>query len=80
MKRLCGKAGLPGYFTDYSLCATVAMRLFEKIMLISSSHTGQLITSGVYSYKKTREIQIAVTFDVLNKSAKAQAQGIEVYC
>ena len=78
MKRLRKKADLLGYFTNHSLRATAAKRLFENNVdeQLIMSRTGDSTTSGVCSYKKTGEILRAVTSDVLNKSTKAQAQDI----
>ena len=70
VKRMCGKAGINGYYTNHSLRATAATRLFEAgvdeqvIML----RTGHSTSSGVRSYKRVGEKLKGITSDVLNKA------------
>jgi len=60
VRHLCKEARLDGYFTNHSLKATIATRLFEAgvneqlIML----RTGHSTTSGVRSYKHWREAEV----------------------
>ena len=69
VKRLCDSAGVLGYFTNHSLRASTATRLFEAgvdeqlIML----RTGHSTTSGVRSYKRIGEKLRTVTSSVLNR-------------
>jgi len=69
VKRLCDSAGVQGYFTNHSLGASTATRLFEAgvdeqlIML----RTGHSTTSGVRSYKRIGEKLRTVTSSVLNR-------------
>ena len=67
VKRLCQKAGIQGHFTNHSLRATAATRLFqnkvdEQLIMQRTGHS----TSGVRSYKWIGENLRNVTSDVLN--------------
>ena len=57
-------AGLSGYFTNHSLCASAATQLFEGGIneQLIMSQTGLSSREGVRAYKRTSE----VTSDVLN--------------
>ena len=68
VKVLSDRGGLAGHFTNYSLRATAATRLFEAgvdeqlIML----RTGHSTTSGIRHYKRAGEKMKTLTSDVLN--------------
>ena len=70
VRRLCKEAGLDGYFTNHSLKATTATRLFEagvdKQLIIL--RTGHLTTSGVRSHKCVGEKQKSINSHMLNGS------------
>ena len=70
VRRLCKEAGLDGYFTNHSLKATTATRLFEsgvdKQLIMLRTGTGHLTTTGVRSYKRVGEKLKSITSDVLN--------------
>lgn len=68
VKRLCQKAGIKGHFTNHSLRATAATRLFESKVdeQLIMQRTGHSTTSGVRSYKRIGEKLKNITSDVLN--------------
>ena len=76
VKRLCTSAGLQGHFTNHSLRATAATRLFEAGVdeQLIMQRTGQSTTAGVRSYKRVGEKLRSVTSDVLNCNKKAKMQ------
>ena len=68
VKRLCASAGLQGHFTNHSLRATAATRLFkagvdEQLIM---QRTGHSTTAGVCSYKRVGEKLCSITSEVLN--------------
>ena len=69
VSRLCQTAGVEGHFTNHSLRATVATRLFEAKVdeQLIMQRTGHSTTSGVRSYKRVGEKLKLVTSDVLNR-------------
>ena len=72
VKRLCAAAGLQGHFSNHSLCATAATRLFEAGVdeQLIMQRTGHSTTAGVRSYERVGEKLRSVTSDVLNCSTK----------
>ena len=74
VKRLCTSAGLQGHFTNHSLRATAATRLFEAGVdeQLIMQRTGHSTTAGVRSYKRVGEKLCSVTSDVLNCTKKTK--------
>ena len=73
VKRLMEAAEIPGHFTNHSLCASAATRLFEagvdeQLIMMRTGHSS---TSGVRSYKRIGEKLRTVTSEVLNREEKA---------
>ena len=70
--RLCRSAGLNGHFTNHSLRATAATRLFEAGIdeQLIMHRNGHSTTSGVRTYKRASENLKAITSSVLNSSKK----------
>ena len=68
VKRLCQAAQIEGPFTNHSLRATAATRLFEANVneKLIMQQTGHSTTSGVRSYEHVGEKLKTVTSDVLN--------------
>ena len=69
---------MTGYFTNHSLRATAATRLFEAKVdeQLIMHRTGHSTTSGVRSYKRVGEKLRAVTSDVLNKCESEKASAV----
>ena len=67
--RLCQTAGVEGHFTNHSLRATAATRLFEAKVdeQLIMQRTGHSTTSGVRSYKRVGEKLKPVKSDILNR-------------
>ena len=67
VSRLCDSAGFDGHFTNHSLRATSATRLFEAKVdeQLIMQRTGH-VSSAVRAYKRVGEKLRAVTSDVLN--------------
>ena len=78
--RLCTGAFLSGYYTNHSLRATSATRLFEAGIdkQLIMQRTGHSTTTAVRSYKCTGEKLRAVTSDVLNAPKKQKGEAVEV--
>ena len=74
VKRLCTSAGLQGHFTNHSLRATAATRLFEAGVdeQLIMQRTGHSTTAGVRSYKRVGEKLHSVTSNVLNCTKKTK--------
>ena len=72
VKRLCASAGLQGHFTNHSLRATAATRLFEAGVdeQLIMQRTGHSTTAGICSYKQVGEKLHSITSDVLNCNKK----------
>ena len=70
VKRLCASVGVTGHFSNHSLRATAATRLFEAGVdeQLIMSRTGHRSCDGVRSYKRQTEQLKKVTSDVLNAS------------
>ena len=69
VKRLCKQAGVDGYYTNHSLRASAATRLFEagvdeQLIMQRAGHSS---TCGVRSYKRVGEKLRAITSTVLNQ-------------
>lgn len=69
VKTLCQQAGVDGHYTNHSLRATAATRLFEAKVdeQLIMQRTGHSTTAGVRSYKRIGEKLKTVTSDVLNR-------------
>ena len=72
---MCDSAGIDGHFTNHSLCATTATRLFEakvdeQLIMQRTGHT----STAVRSYKRVGEKLRAVTSDVLNGKADVKVK------
>lgn len=67
---LMKRAGFEGYFTNHSLRASLATRLFDAEIdeQLIMSRTGHSSTDGVRAYKRTSEKLKIITSDVLNAS------------
>ena len=76
VKRLCTSAGLQGRFTNHSLRATAATRLFEAGVdeQLIMQRTGHSTTAGVRSHKRIGEKIRSVTSDVLNCNKKVKTE------
>ena len=66
VSRLCKMAGFSGYFTNHSLRATAATRLFdadvdEQLIMAKTGH----VSSAVRSYKRVNERQLQRVSDVV---------------
>lgn len=82
VKRLCSAAGLEGFFTNHSLRATAASRLYEKqfdeqLICETTGHR----SSAVRSYKRTSDGQRKAISDALiagntGGSVKYAQQGV----
>jgi integrase len=74
--RLCRSAGLNGHFTNHSLCATAATRLFEAGIdeQLIMHRTGHSTTSGVRMYKRASENLKAITSSVFEFLEKSEAR------
>lgn len=70
--KLCSSAGFVGYFTNHSLRATAATRLFaanvdEQLIKLKTGHS----SDAVRSYKRVNEKQLSNMTDVIcNKMSK----------
>ena len=78
VRRLCESAGFDGHFTNHSLRATIATRLFEakvdeQLIMHRTGHT----STAVRSYKRVGEKLRAVTSDVLNGRANTMDVKVE---
>jgi len=67
--RLMRNAGIPGYFTNHSLCVTAATRLYEaQVDEATIMHrTGHRSTEGVRVYKRATEKLKELSSNVLNQ-------------
>jgi len=76
IKRLCEVAGIKGYFTNHSLRACTATRLFEAGVdeQLIMQRTGHRSVKGVRSYKRMTDSLRKQTSDVLNSSTNLQAK------
>ena len=76
VKRLCTTAGLQGHFTNHSLRATAATRLFEAGVdkQLIMQWTGHSTTAGVCSYKRVGEKLYSVTSNTLNCNKKIKTE------
>ena len=76
VKRMCEAAGLQGHFTNHSLRATAATRLFEAGVdeQLIMQRTGHSTTAGVRSYKRVGEKLRSVTSNVLNCAKKVRTE------
>ena len=72
VRKMCEIAGLQGHYTNHSLCATAATRLFEAGTdeQLIMQRTGHSTTAGVRSYKSVGEKLRATTSDALNGSKR----------
>ena len=73
VKHLCDAAGLQGHYTNHSLRATAATRLFEagvneQLIMQRTRHS---TTAGMRSYKRIGEKLRWVTSDVLNSAKRS---------
>ena len=77
MKNLCEKGGLEGHFTNHSLRASSATRLFEAGVdeQLIMQRTGHTSVEGVRSYKRVGERMRMITSDVLNVKRKKLENG-----
>ncbi|KAK6167160.1 hypothetical protein SNE40_021255 [Patella caerulea] len=71
VKRLCQSAGIIGYFTNHSLRATAATRLYqagvdEQLMTEKTGHR----SNAVRAYKRTSDAQQASVSSVLHSGSK----------
>ena len=68
VKRLCQESTIDGYYTNHSLRASAATRLFEAGVdeQLIMQRTGHSSTCGVRSYKRVGEKLRTVTSTVLN--------------
>ena len=78
VRRLCESAGFDGYFTNHSLRATTATRLFEarvdeQLIMQQTGHT----SNAVRSYKRVGEKLRALTSDVLNGRTNIEDTKVE---
>ena len=78
VRRLCESAGFDGHFTDHSLRATTATRLFEakvdeQLIMQRTGHTSR----AVRSYKRVGEKLRVVTSDELNRRADIEDTKVE---
>ena len=69
VSRLCNLAGLQLFYTNHSLRATAAMRLYnsgvdEQLVMET---TGHISLEGVRSYKRTSSEQREALSDILSK-------------
>ena len=80
VKRICQAAGIDGHFTNHSLRATAATRLFEAGVdeQLIMQRTGHSTCSGVRSYKRVGEKLRAVTSDVLNCATAQETKKIKL--
>ena len=81
VKHLCTSAGLQGHFTNHSLRATAATRLFEARVdeQFIMQRTGHSTTAGVHSYKCVGGKLRSVTSDVLNCTKKTKLDECACY-
>ena len=68
VKRLCQQGGFSGHYTNHSLQATAATRMFEAGVdeQLIMQRTGHSTTAGVRSYKRVGEKLKTITSDALN--------------
>jgi len=71
VKEMCKAAGITGFRTNHSLCATTTTRLYragvdEQLIM---ERTGHRSLDGVRSYKQTSKEQLEVVSDIVNLSA-----------
>ena len=68
MKNLCKQAGIQGFKTNHSLCATAATRLYSEGVdeQLVMERTGHRSIEGVRSYKRTSQQQKENVSDILN--------------
>lgn len=69
LQKMCSAVGLSGYYTNHSLRATLATRLYQEEVSeqVIMEMTGHKSLEGVRSYKRTSEVQIdtaAVSIDI----------------
>ncbi|XP_046584221.1 uncharacterized protein LOC124291290 [Haliotis rubra] len=66
VRRLCGAAGFEGYYTNHSLRATTATRLYESGLdeQLIAERTGHR-SSAIRGYKRTSEEMLQVVDDVV---------------
>ena len=76
VKRLYTTAGLQGHFTNHSLRATAATRLFEAGIdeQLIMQWTGHSTTADVHSYKRVGEKLYSVTSNMLNYNKKIKTE------
>jgi len=77
VSRLCKKAGFVGFFSNHSLRATAATRLFnanveEQLVKLKTGHT----SDAVRSYKRVSDVKLRAMSDIVAcKSAKLSTFG-----
>lgn len=74
VNRICKEAGIDGYYTNHSLRATAATRLFEAGVdeQLITQRTGHSTCAGIHSYKRIGDNLRAVTSNVLNNATTEQ--------
>lgn len=76
VKNLCGKAGIPGFFTNHSLRATAATRMYEADLpeQLICEKTGHR-SDAVRSYKRTSVAQEQIASDVVQGVKRSYGDG-----
>ena len=82
LSRLCSSAGIAGYKTNHSLCATATSRLYhsgvdEQLVM---ERTGHRSVEGVRSYKRTSDQQREVLSDILNRAPTPKHTASHLPC
>jgi hypothetical protein len=77
VKRMCEKAGIPGYKTNHSLRATTATRLYSEGVdeQLVMERTGHRSIEGIRSYKRTSSEQQENISDILNGKKPCLDEG-----
>ena len=76
MKRICENAGIPQHFTNHSLMATCATRLYEANVdeQLIMERTGHRSVTGVRAYKRTADMHLEQCSAVLDGKLLRQMQ------
>ncbi|XP_046550056.1 uncharacterized protein LOC124259878 isoform X2 [Haliotis rubra] len=74
VKRLCARAGFEGFYTNHSLRATTATRLYESGLdeQLIAERTGHRSTA-IRAYKRTSEGMLKIVDDVVQRKTPATA-------
>jgi hypothetical protein len=81
VSKLCARAGFVGFFSNHSLRATAATRLFaanvdEQLIKLKTGHT----SDAVRSYKRVSDEQLSAMTDVISSKISKYDKNTELDC